>query len=98
MENDSVQHCNSYVQVTTSPTLIFGHIKCLFCHEFIGRVSQMAILNRYLDVHKHLESGLWQTLLKTATEDIVLPMCHLSPPLVVAIERDNLWFLTTSPV
>ena len=93
----TARHCSSYVQVTsyTSPTPTFGHIKSLFHHEFAGRVSQMAILNKYVDVYKHLESGLWWTLLKTVTEDIVVPMCHLSPPLV-AIEGDNLWFL--SPV
>lgn len=103
-ESDSCssRHCMSYVRVLVSPSdsPIFARIQKLFVHTFAGVSYNMALLSIFEDTHKDEETRLWWTVV-SKSDDLVVPLCKLSSPLVVALDHechdhplDKLWFLT----
>ena len=53
----------------------------------------MALLDKYVDIRKDEESGLWWAAHNRTTETIA-HISSLSAPVVVAIEGSKLWFLS----
>ena len=56
--NDHPRHCSSYVKIANSLPPVYGHIKCLFSTKFYEQSYQMALLDKYVNIHKDEESGL----------------------------------------
>ena len=64
----------------------------MFNTKFCEQSYQMALLDKYVDIHKDEESGLWWATHNRTTETIA-HISSLSAP-VVAIEGSKLWFLS----
>lgn len=96
----NARHSCSYVRVT-EPTIpdpdelslpVLGRIKQLFTHRFASVTYSFATIFMYDDMHKDSESELFWVN-PSHTHKTIVPISKLSPPLTVAKEDEQLWFL-----